>query len=105
MARTTKTANAAGEAPAEADTRMPGADPSAQTAPSAAAETAGGAPVALPRARMGVQIGVVAGAGRVVINREFGGRYSETVVSPATVNLRIRRLLDDGDLVQRPLSV
>ncbi|WP_322041683.1 hypothetical protein [Burkholderia cepacia] len=56
----------------------------------------------LPPPRMGEQIAVVAGAGRVVINREFGGLYSETEASSATVNLRILRLLDDADLIRQP---
>lgn len=44
----------------------------------------------------------MAGAGRVVINREFGGLYSETEAGPATVNVRILRLLDDCDLIRQP---
>ncbi|AIV74610.1 hypothetical protein [Burkholderia pseudomallei] len=56
-----------------------------------------------PPPRLGEQIGVIAGVGRVVVNREFGGLYSETDVSPATVNLRILRLLDDDDLIRCPL--
>ncbi|QUN40724.1 hypothetical protein KEH56_10160 [Burkholderia cenocepacia] len=62
------------------------------------------APVPLAPPRLGEQIAVVAGAGRVVINREFGGRYSETDSIPATVNLRILRLLEDGDLIRRPIE-
>ena len=58
--------------------------------------------VRLPAPRMGQVIRVVAGADRFVINREFGGRYSETEASPATVNLRILRLLQDGDLIRQP---
>jgi len=53
--------------------------------------------------RLGEQIAVVAGPGRVLANLEYGGRYSETEVSRATVTLRILRLLADGDLIRRPL--
>ncbi|WP_141717164.1 hypothetical protein [Burkholderia cenocepacia] len=60
------------------------------------------APLAPPR--LGEQIAVVAGAGRVVINREFGGLYSVADTSLATVNLRILRLLDDGDLIRQPIG-
>ncbi|HGL6314245.1 TPA: hypothetical protein ACKFZV_004510 [Burkholderia multivorans] len=61
-------------------------------------------PASLPSPRLGEQIAVVAGAGRIVINREFGGLYSETDPSQATVNLRILRLLDDGDLIRCPVE-
>lgn len=61
-------------------------------------------PASLPSPRLGEQIAVVAGAGRVVINREFGGLYGETDRSQATVNLRILRLLDDGDLIRCPIE-
>ncbi|AJY63794.1 hypothetical protein [Burkholderia glumae] len=60
-------------------------------------------PAPFPSPRLGEQIAVVAGAGRVVINREFGGLYSETAAGPATVDVRVLRLLEDGDLIrQRP---
>ncbi|VWB94984.1 hypothetical protein BLA13014_04432 [Burkholderia aenigmatica] len=55
----------------------------------------------LPAPRMGQLITVVAGPGRHVVNREFGGVYSETDATPATVNLRILRLLDDEDLIRQ----
>ena len=58
-------------------------------------------PAPLPPPRLGEQIDVVAGAGRVVINREFGGLYSETEAGPATVNVRILRMLDDCDLIRQ----
>lgn len=59
-------------------------------------------PVKLPAPRMGQLIRVVAASDRCVINREFGGLYSETEVSSATVNLRILRLLEDKDLIRQP---
>ncbi|MCY1563130.1 hypothetical protein D9M68_1006170 [compost metagenome] len=79
-----------------------------ETADGITADTAaaGALPVpvqVLPAPRMGEQIAVVAAEGRVLPNLEFGGRYSETEVSPATVNLRILRLLQDGDLIRQPL--
>lgn len=61
-------------------------------------------PAPFPPPRLGEQITVVAGAGRVVINREFGGLYSETETGPATVNIRILRLLEDGDLIRQPTA-
>jgi hypothetical protein len=72
-------------------------------------ETEEAAPVAAAAAaqpilrapRMGEQIHVVAGAGRVVRNLEFGGDYSETEGCPVTVNLRVLRLLADGDLIRQ----
>jgi len=51
-------------------------------------------------ARLGEQIHVVAGGGRVLLNLEFGGLYSPTEVSPATVTPRILRLLHDRDLLR-----
>ncbi|WP_176042679.1 hypothetical protein [Burkholderia stabilis] len=59
-------------------------------------------PAPFPSPRLGEQIAVVAGAGRVVINREFGGLYSESEAGPATVNVRVLRLLEDGDLIRQP---
>ncbi|MCT9014616.1 hypothetical protein N6G05_13705 [Cupriavidus gilardii] len=53
--------------------------------------------------RLGEQIAVVAAPGRLLANLEFGGHYSEVVVGPATVTLRILRLLEDGDLIRHPL--
>lgn len=50
--------------------------------------------------RLGDQIQVVAGGGRVLLNLEFGGQYSQTEASPATVTPRILRLLHDGDLLR-----
>ncbi|MGK8195240.1 hypothetical protein [Burkholderia cepacia] len=57
--------------------------------------------MSMPAPRMGQLITVVAGPGRHVVNREFGGVYSETDATPATVNLRILRLLDDEDLIRQ----
>jgi len=54
-----------------------------------------------PPPRLGDVIDVVAGTGRLVANTEYGGVYSETEPSAATVTARVLRLLQDGDLVRQ----
>lgn len=50
--------------------------------------------------RLGTLINVKAASGRVVRNNELGGFFSEADSVQVTVTLRIRKLLEDADLIR-----
>ena len=49
--------------------------------------------------RLGQQIKVKAAAGRVLHNPELGEMFSNDKAQTVTVNQRVLRLVDDGDLI------
>ncbi|MCW5300870.1 hypothetical protein DXT88_22110 [Herbaspirillum lusitanum] len=52
------------------------------------------------RPRIGETIGVKAGVDRKVPNNEHGDYFSEKETASITTNVRVLRLLDDGDLIR-----
>ena len=57
-------------------------------------------PVAQQVPRLGTQIQVKAASGRIVLNNELGGHFSNDVSTSVTVTVRILKLLADADLVR-----
>ena len=54
----------------------------------------------LKRPRLGEKISVKVVPDRLVVNNEMGDWFSEKTPSHVTVDLRVLRLLEDGDLIR-----